>query len=85
MISAIRSELASYYPHTQSGSIKAFGPLVAGTIETILPNSDLSRVADILNLFVVAINETVLDSLDAETSACLIYSLDYLADMIVHK
>jgi hypothetical protein len=35
VISAIRNELASFYPHTQNGALKAFGHLVAGTLETL--------------------------------------------------
>lgn len=35
VISALRNELASFYPYTQSGSLKAIGYLMAGTIEII--------------------------------------------------
>ena len=38
VMSAIKNDLASYYPFTQAGSIKAFGYLFSGAVE-LLPEA----------------------------------------------
>ena len=41
IIPAIRNELASQYPFTQCGALRAVGYLISGTIEGLPPKSDL--------------------------------------------
>lgn len=61
VISAIRNELASFYPHTQAGSLKAFGYILKGTIELLPKGYNLSRIEVVLADFVKAVREIILD------------------------
>jgi len=68
VISAIRNELASFYPHTQLGSLKSFGYLLAGSMEILPKGFNLERIEEVLGDFIRAVNEVVIDQLDVELS-----------------
>lgn len=80
---AIKNELASVYSYTQTGAIKAFGHLFKGAIELMNEKMDLSKVHELLNDFIFAIKECVLDSLDQETAPLLLYTLDVMCEELV--
>lgn len=61
LLSALKNELASYYPHTQTGALKAFGYLLKGTIEILPNNYDLGRVEEILEKLFGIICDDILD------------------------
>lgn len=85
LIQAIRNELASFYQYTASGSLKAFGHIVSGSIEFLKEGMDLSHVEELLGNFTKAVEETVLDSMDIETANNLVYSLDILLEWLLKK
>ena len=76
ILQAIRNEIASMFPHTQSGALKCFGYLFAGTIETYPREESLAKVEQLLQDFIDAIEKHVLDSLDTELADSLVNTLD---------
>ena len=85
LVSAIKNELASYYPFTQAGSLKAFGYLFSGAIELIPDSQNLSKVSSFLDKFMKTVKENILDALDIELSQILVLSLNEMLDSLIIK
>ena len=85
IIRAIRNELASFYSHTATGSILTYGYMIAGSIELLQPEQDISNVSESLSEFVKAVEDTVIDSLDIETASILIKSISVLVEEMIKK
>lgn len=75
IISAIKNELASFYPYTQSGAIKSFGYLFTGTVELLSESSQFSKVEVLLSDFVHTVNNYVLEGLDMDQADILLGTL----------
>ena len=85
LVSAIKNELASYYPFTQAGSLKAFGYLFSGAIELIPDSQNLSKVSSFLDKFMKTVKESILDALDIELGQILVLSLNEMLDSLIIK
>jgi len=85
VISALRNELASYIQHTQNGAIKAIGYMLAGTIEALPDGNDLGRIERVIDEFVTAVNEVVLDSLYFDSAGYLIDTVGVICDALIEK
>lgn len=85
LVSAISNELASFYPHTQLGALKAFGYVLSGTIEVLPEGFDLARVEPTLTAFVKVIDTIVLEQLDVELADELIATLTKIVDTLSSK
>ena len=85
VIRAIRNELASFYTFTASGSLKSYGYLFAGSIELLQSGQDLTPVAETFKLFIRAVRDTVIDSIDIETADNLCESLEVIITELLKK
>jgi len=85
VLQAVRNELASYYPHTQPGALRAFGHLFFGCVEVFPKDEDLAKVDELLTDFVVAVNDTVMESLDQELADQLIDTLTNIVEVLSLK
>lgn len=85
ILQAMRNELASYYPHTQQGSLHAFGYMLAGTIEIFPKTETLAKVEGLIQEFVQSVESHVLDSLDIELADSLVETLKTITEMLILK
>lgn len=85
IIQAIKNEIASFYATTGLGSLKAFGYLFAGSIELMQEGQDLSYVKIVLEDFMHAVQDSVVDSLDIETSSVLVETIDVMTTEMIKK
>lgn len=85
LTSAIKNELASYFPFTQAGSLKAFGYLFSGAIELIPDSQNLVKVNPLLCKFIKTVKENILDALDIELSQILVLSVNEMLDALIIK
>ena len=85
VLTAIKNELASHYPYTQAGSLKAFGYLFRGSIELLTESQHLEKVVGLLSKFVETVKDYVLDALDLELSEILIQTLNEIVNSLIEK
>jgi len=85
VIQAIRNELAAFYSFTQAGSLKGFGYIFEGAIELLPTTEDLERIAKLMEDFVQAVKQVVLDGLDLEMATILIDTLGLVLDSLIKK
>lgn len=85
LILAIKNDLASYYPYTQTGSLKAFGYLFHGAVELLPESSHLSRVQPLLKNFVETVNDFVIDALDQELGEILVETINEVVESLLVK
>ena len=85
LIPAICNELASCFSHTQAGAIKGFGFLFVGAVELLPASEHFSRVDGILNKFMKAIKDHVIDSLDLELAEILVNTLNEIVSVLLQK
>lgn len=81
----MRNELESYLPHTQSGSLRCFGYLFYGAVDIIPKDEDLKKVESLLDGFVTAVNDFILDALDTDLADHLIESLTNIIEVLTIK
>ena len=85
VMSAIKNDLAAWYPYTQAGSLKAFGLLFHGAIELLPEAKYLDKVQPLLANFVSTVTDYVLDGLDLELGEILIETLDEVIQSLLTK
>jgi hypothetical protein len=85
IISALRNELASFYSYTQGGALKCFGHLISGAIDLVPKEGSIEKIDNVLQEFVQAMNEVVLESLDTELTKYMLYSLTKIFDALIKK
>ena len=85
VLTAIKNELASQYPYTQAGSLRAFGYLFRGSIELLSESKQFEKVVDLLNNFIETVKDHVSEALDLELSEILIYTLIEITESLIEK
>jgi uncharacterized membrane protein len=71
--------------YSQTGALKAFGCIMAGTIEVIPKGTDLSHVDDCLQRGLDAIQHFILETIDFELAELLVESCTRIFDMLLSK
>lgn len=59
--------------------------MFAGSIELLQAGQDLGHVSELLGDFVKAVEDTVIPSIDIETSRCMVESLDVMTTELIKK
>ena len=85
VLTAIKNELASQYPYTQAGSLRAFGYLFRGSIELLSESKQLEKVVGLLENFIETVKDYVSEALDLELSEILIYTLIEITESLIEK
>jgi hypothetical protein len=86
LISAIRNEVAAFYSFTQNGATKTFGLLFYGAIELMPTTVDICyKVEGIMNDFIKAVDEILLDGLDIDLAGYLMDTLDVMVEGLLKK
>ena len=85
VLTAIKNELASQYPYTQAGSLRAFGYLFRGSIELLSESKQFEKVVDLLKNFIETVKDHVSEALDLELSEILIYTLIEITESLIEK
>ena len=85
VMTAIKNELASHYPYTQAGALKAFGYLFTGAIELLPEAKYFTKVESLLTNFVQTVKDYVIDALDQELAEILVQTLNEVADSLIAK
>ena len=85
VLTAIKNELASQYPYTQAGSLRAFGYLFRGSIELLSESKQFEKVVGLLENFIETVKDYVSEALDLELSEILIYTLIEITESLIEK